>query len=171
MVFAVFDDAIQDVVAKLPMIIFAAAEIERAFDPMSLFQKIDGVTHLRAIVMIGHIGVKLYFFDSGLALFCILFFFALFIFEFAVIHDPANRWIGSRRDFDQIQLPFAGSVQGFSSAHDTDLCPVEVDKPDFGYADFVIDASKIAVGSGSTIWADTRPPASVLLVGGGERHG
>ena len=135
MVFAVFDDAIQDVVAKLSVIIFAAAEIERAFDPMSLSQKIDGVTKLCVIIVIGYICVKLYFFDSGLALFIILFFFSFFIFEFAVIHDPANGWIGSRRDFDQIQLPFAGPVQGISSAHDTDLCPVEVDKSDFGYAD------------------------------------
>jgi hypothetical protein len=42
----------------------------------------------------------------------------LLVLEFAVIHDSANGRLFLRRDFDEVQPSFAGTLQSFDSLDD-----------------------------------------------------
>ena len=66
-------------------------------------------------------------------------FFALAVLELAVIHDPANRRLGRRRDLDQIELRRFRHRQRVREGYDADLLAFDTDQADFGGVDFAVD--------------------------------
>jgi hypothetical protein len=80
---------------------------------------------------------------AALALFVRL--FVLLILEFAVIGNLANRRIGRRRNFHQIQPPFARQAHRFKRLHDTQLPAFFVNHPDFPSAYPFVDADTVGL--------------------------
>jgi len=63
----------------------------------------------------------------------------LLVFEFAVIHDPANGRLLLRRDLDEVHADFAGACQGFNRFDDTEQGAVMSDDADRRDADLFVD--------------------------------
>ena len=87
--------------------------------------------HLK-IVLVG-LRANLYFLylDYGLFLFGFLGPLVLLVFELSVIHYLANRRIGVRGHFDEIQMLQCGQFQCFSDRNNSKLLAVMADHPDF----------------------------------------
>ena len=81
---------------------FTAAKNNRYFRLISLFQETAYMLDLEKKVMLISLRTEFYLLHLNLYLLFLGFlqFLALLIFEFAVIHNPANRRHGSGRDFD-----------------------------------------------------------------------
>ena len=70
----------------------------------------------------------------------VFFLFALFIAEFAVIHNSADGWIGLGSDFHQIEFDFFREFQSLLRRDDADLFTLFIDKSDVGGFDLLIDS-------------------------------
>ena len=62
----------------------------------------------------------------------------LFVTELAVVHDPANGWIGQRCDLDQVEIELAGHLEGFGQGLDADLAAVCADQADLTRTDALV---------------------------------
>jgi hypothetical protein len=80
-------------------------------------------------------------FDLGgvLMLFGFLFPLGLFEAELAVIHDPAHRRRGRRRDLHQVQAERARLGERLAEREDAKLVTVRSDDADFAGANFPVD--------------------------------
>ena len=61
----------------------------------------------------------------------------------AVIHYSADRRVGVRSNFDQIETLLAGNVQRLFRWHDTDLFAVAVYKPHVVNTNIRVDANRL----------------------------
>ena len=61
------------------------------------------------------------------------------VLELAVIHDPANRRLGRRRDLDQIEFRRLGSCPCVREGNNSELLTFFTDQADFGSGDFRVD--------------------------------
>src|SRR5215204_7804771 len=57
----------------------------------------------------------------------------------AVVHDPADRRVGLRRDLDQVEVCLTGDRQGLRQRFDADLLAIRTDQPHLTGADAVVD--------------------------------
>ena len=56
----------------------------------------------------------------------------------AIVHNPADRGVGTGRDLDQVQIALPRDAQGFASGHDAQLGPILVNEADFPSADALV---------------------------------
>ena len=91
-----------------------AAEVDVRFHLIAFFEELDRVLHLEVEVVIIRLGTKANLFDDLLALFGLKFLVFLFLLvkEFLVFDDSADRRIGGRYNFYQIQTNFLRDLQG-----------------------------------------------------------
>src|SRR5699024_3080012 len=85
-------------------------------------------------------GTELNFFYLNNFLFLFLLFgsFALFIKEFTVIHNTANRRFGIRTDLNQIQIGLFSQLQRLLDRYNSRLLTILVDQTDFLHTYFFI---------------------------------
>src|SRR5215470_13960123 len=102
---------------------------------------------LGLIIVLIHVDAKLYFlYGNGFLMFLGLTFFLLLLVEILpVIHDAANGWVRSGRDFYQIEVSFAGLLQRFVGRQDSNLLTFIVNHADFPRANALVDADKTLV--------------------------
>ena len=65
---------------------------------------------------------------------------ALTVLELAIVHDPAHRRHGRRRDFNQIKFCCFCLRIGRRDADNPDLLAIRADQPDLGHVNFAVNA-------------------------------
>jgi hypothetical protein len=71
----------------------------------------------------------------------------LLVHELAEVHDAADRRLGGRRHFDQVEQALARQLQCLIDGDDPDLRAVGVDDPDLRNADAFIRARRLVDAS------------------------
>jgi hypothetical protein len=77
--------------------------------------------------------------DPDLLLFRVGRTFALLIFVLAIVHDPTNRGLRGRRNFDQVKAGLGCSLQGGIQIHNTQLIAFIVNDANFTGPDSLVD--------------------------------
>ena len=124
----------------LGIIHFAAAELDRHADFVSLEQPAAGIVHLEAAVRFVRLRAQADFldFDLGLRLFGFAFFLGAFINELAIVYHAADGGSGVWRYFDKIQLGVACNLESLAERHDTDVAAIWSNQTDLRDADALI---------------------------------
>jgi hypothetical protein len=94
--------------------------------------------HLKIVLVGLRTNLYLLYLDHGLLLFRLLGPLVLLVFEFSVIHYLANRGIGIRGHFNEIQMLQRGQFQRLSDWNDPKLLAVMPNHPDFRRSNFLI---------------------------------
>ena len=91
-----------------------ASEPHRYLDLVPFFKELSGVFCLGLQVMTIGLWTDLDLLDLDDPLFLLgyLCFLALLVLEFTVIHDPANRWVCSRRNLNKVEPQILGRRYG-----------------------------------------------------------
>src|SRR5688572_12769039 len=144
---------------------FAAAEENRRLDLVAVFNEALDVVLLELVVVLVDLRAKLDLLDLdhllvtlGLARPLLLLVLIL-----AVVHDPADRRHGGRRDFDQVEAFLSGKDESLGRRHDAQLLPRVVDYSDFSNSDPLVDAEPIfTTGRTRSVECDKGPPATKI---------
>src|SRR5256714_108900 len=133
----------------------APAEPHRYFDLVALFDELVHAAHLDRVIVVIDARAQLDFLDLDdlLLLAGFVFFLLLFVFELAVIEDLADRRIGIRRYFDEIETGSGCHGERFTAPDDPHHLALLVDKAHANAADLVIDAGSLAGGSEVHGWS------------------
>ena len=113
-----FNDFINDSETNVPMDYFASPEHHNDLHLVATAKKAKYVFDLKIKVVVISAGSELNLFDYNIFLFrsgCVLP-FGFHELIFAVIHNPANRWVGGRGNFYKIQTLVRGNFDCFSGA-------------------------------------------------------
>ena len=95
---------------------------------VTMFQKTDRLFDFEVDIMLTRLGPQANFFQLGLMLLAIfLSTLALFVFEFAKVHDPAHRRLGLGCNFDQIKPQFLGFLKSYFRRYDSQLFSIGID--------------------------------------------
>ena len=120
---------------------FAAPKAQGDLHLVAFAQKLQNRAHLDVIVVLVGAGAKLDLFDfddvllfAGLSLALLL-----LIFEFAEIHDLADRRFGIWRNLNQIQPCLLSHLHCTGGCDHADIFAVRSDQPDFRATDTIID--------------------------------
>src|ERR1700722_935456 len=146
-------DALDHRLAQFHVRHLASLEPDRNLDLIALFQEPPQVAHLDVVVALFCRGAKLQLFDLdllGLALGRVRFLLLLEL-EFAEIHDAADRRVGHRLNFDQIQAGVCGHFQRIFARQDSYLLTVRADYTHPRTANFRILAVSFFSGDNSTL--------------------
>src|SRR6266852_6595695 len=105
-------------------------------------------------------GPKLDFFQlrAAAALALLVGFFVSLVKILAVVGDLANRRIGGRRNFHQVETFFLGQLYGLKRLHDAELAALIINHPDFASADSLVYAN--AVGLPEAAFCDKSPSST-----------
>jgi hypothetical protein len=136
---------------------FAPAMENHRANFVALPQEPDDLILANLIIVLRGGRTKFYFFQlrAATALALLVGLFILLVKKFAVIGDFANRRIGRRRNFHQIQSAFARHFNGFERLHDAKLTAFFIDDPDFTRPDTLVHAS--AIGLPEVTFCDNSP--------------
>jgi len=142
--FHVFYQALQDLAAQAGSGHFASAEEDGCFYFVAFIQKTQHVIFFRFVIVVVDVDAELdLFYGDG---FLVLLGFALFLFLLVeilpVVHDAAHGRLRGGRNFDQIQILFAGFLDGFERRHDTELLPIVINHADFARPNAIVGADK-----------------------------
>jgi hypothetical protein len=134
--FDVGDDSVEKFEAIFPVYNFPAFKKDNDLGLVARFNEPGDMLQLKGIIMLIGVGTKLDLFEVNdfLILFSFVCFFALTVFEFAKIHDPANGRIGRWRHFHKVQIIFLGHVDGILSEKNSHLFSVIADHGNFLYS-------------------------------------
>lgn len=143
---------------KLRVRHLAPSEAQRHLHLHLITQEIDGVHGLHPKVMRINLGAELDLLHLVGVLVLPGFFFALrlFVTEFAVIDQTADRWIGIWCHFDQVHAVLTRQGQGLSQREDPDLFSIDANYADFPgtdlavYPDEVPATRRVARSQGAT---------------------
>ena len=118
----------------------AAAEADCNLDLVAILQKLDGVFQLELKIVVVRLGTHPDTFQVAalLLLVGIAVLLGLFILMFAVIHDLANRWRGSRGHLDQIQSALPRQGERISHGHYSVLHVLVIDKADVAHSNWKV---------------------------------
>ena len=137
----IFDEFVDHLEADLLVRFLAATKAQ--FDPdfHIVAKELDGMVplHCEVVRIDGGRDLKLFHFVGGraLRLFAAL---GLFVEEFSVIYDAADRGRGVGRDLDEVQAFGLSQAKSFVQGHYTELLFGLVYDPDFPGADFTVSA-------------------------------
>ena len=131
------------------MLDFPTAEDHRALDLVAGLEEANSLPDPYLVVVGINFVTHLDLLDLGLVrLFLgLLGLFLLFELVFAVIHDPADRWIGFFAHQNQVELAIAGHVKSGLTRDDSQLAPVGIHHPEVGITDAVVDVGQLPHGS------------------------
>lgn len=135
-------DLLQVFERDLRVVHFAAAELDRHPDFVSLQKPAAGIVHLEAAVGFVRLRAQADFLDLdlGLGFLCLAVLFGPFVDKLAVVDHTADGWIGVRRDLDQVQLGVACDLQGLADRYNTDIAAIRPDQADLRDADALINS-------------------------------
>src|SRR5882672_11200138 len=120
---------------------FAAPVAQRHLRLVAFLEELDQVSQLDLVVALVGPGAEFHFFYVDLLLLelGLVSLLRLSVFELPVIHQLANRRLGKRCDFHQIDLGLFGHLQCLSDRHDADLLAVGSDQTHLGGVDLDVD--------------------------------
>ena len=70
-------------------------------------------------------------------------FWGLLVLVLRVVQDAADRRLGLRRDFDQVEVAILRHLQRLVDREDPDLRAIVTDDPHFGYTNPLVDPSGV----------------------------
>jgi hypothetical protein len=157
----------------------AAAEEDRGFYFVALFEEAQHVVLFELVVVLVDVDAELYFLDSDdlLVLLGRALLLLFFIQELAVVLDATDRGIRGGRNFHQIESSFTGDFERLKRLHDAELSSGFVDYADFAGANTLIDADKTLIDNfpprGYAAWdrTDSRSIAWASSLSGCVEHG
>src|SRR5690606_34514181 len=125
------------------------AEAQGHLDLVAILDEPDDVAKLDLVVTLVGPGAELHLLDlDDLLLRPRLVRSLLFlVLELAVVHDPADRRIGVRRDLHQVQTGFLGHAQGLARRDDADLLVVHSRQPYLRNMNLTVYAVTSNIGS------------------------
>ncbi len=136
-----FDDCfLHHVKADVRVRHFATAELQPELHLVAVIEEIFGVTQLRIEIALGNACAELDLLDLARGRFRVRVLLLLLVHVLAKIHDPANRWCGIRRDFDEVEANFKREIDGFRSIEDAELLALGRDHAHLWNLDAVIAA-------------------------------
>src|SRR4029077_19220830 len=114
---------------------------DRDLDLVAALEEPDDVPLLRGVVMRVDLRAELDLLQTGARLLLPRFLLTdvSLVLELAVVHDPAHRRIGLRRDLDEVQIELPGLTERFACVHHTDLLAVGSDQANLGGSDPLVD--------------------------------
>ena len=109
-VLEVFNKAVKDVGSAVLMDNFTSPEEDGYFYLIAILKETPCMTQFGFVIMVIRLGADLDFLDldNSLTLFSFLLFLLRLVFEFAVVHNSANRRHSSSRHFHQVIAMFLG---------------------------------------------------------------
>src|SRR5215472_764781 len=118
-----------------------AAKRNREFNTLPLTDKAPDVLDLEIDVVLFRPRPHFHFLDSACrrVAFGIMGLFLLRVTIFVEVGDAADGRLSGRRDFNEVQAAALGYAYRFAGVHDTDLPAIDVDHPDLGDPDLIID--------------------------------
>ena len=121
---------------------FAATEAQRDLGLVAVFQELDEVAQLDAVVAFIGAGAELDFLDLDDLLLQLGFvgLLLLGVLELALVHQAADRWDRVWRDLDQVDVLFLGHAERFRQAHDAQWFVVHTVQAHFWMGDLAVDA-------------------------------
>src|SRR5262249_21291543 len=135
------DETVEDPPTEIRVRHLAPTEHDRHLDLVPGFEEPRDMALLRGVVVRIDLGPELDLLQTGarLLLARLLLTDVPLVLELAVVHDPTHRWIGLRRDFDEVQLELLGLSQRLARVHDADLLAVRSYESDAWSPDPVVD--------------------------------
>ena len=141
--FQVFQDVVEDFLALVDA--FAAFEAHGDLYLVALGQEFFGLLDFDLEVVLVDHGAEFELFDVDyfLILFGFLLFLLGFVFVFAIVENLAYGGHGLRGNLDQIEARLVSHLQGVADGDDAVVVAFVVNKPDFFYFDFFINARSV----------------------------
>ena len=132
------------------------------FDPAS--QEADHVALLGLVVVRVDLGSQLLFLDDGLLLVLarLARLLSRLVLELAVVHDLADRRLGVRGYFDEVEIGVRGDAECIFDAHDAYLFTAGSDQADFRYANALVDAGLSADGASYVVFEEPHAISTLL---------
>jgi hypothetical protein len=142
MVFGVLGHPFQQFAAQVLVRHLAPSKAQCDLHLVSVLEKLENVAHFDIIVIDISIGTEFDFLDLDYFLLLTSFAlaFLLLVFKLSEIHDLTDRWIGVRRDFDQVEPSIFGHHNGAGGRHDANVLSFSANQADFGGVDFIVYA-------------------------------
>ena len=125
---------------------FPAAEDDGDDHFIFVRQKPLGLVHLGFDIVIAGFGADANFLDFGVVRVLLMRLFLLLVFEFAEIHNSANRRAFGGGDFHQIQILLPRYRQSLFSGDDPQLCTVGRDDSHLRNANLFVNSSLLIDG-------------------------
>src|SRR5579862_1204770 len=147
LVFHILDQPLQNFAAQALAGHFPAPEKDGGLHLVAFIQEAQHVVLFGLIVVLVHVDAELHFLDGDgfLVLFGLALLLFLLVEKFAVIHDAANRRLGSGRDLHQVKILGTGHLERLERRHDADLLAFVVNHAHFAGANALIHADKTLV--------------------------
>ncbi len=119
----------------------ATAELHRHLDLVPFVEELVDLAHLRVEVASADLRLELDLLDGDVRRFPagLLGLLGFLVAELPVVHDPAHRRVGHRRDFDEVEVEFLGHPQRIGNWLDPELVAVRTDEADLTGTDAVVD--------------------------------
>ena len=157
------NEAVDDFVAEVAMGHLAALEAQGGFDLVAVAEEADRLVLFGLVVVLVDGDGELDLFDGDDFLFLAggALAFVLFVEEFAVVLDLADRGNGVGGDLYEVKGTFAGHLQGIKGGHDAKLFAVFVDDADFSGADTFVGADKGLRGAFINWWNKSPPQRDI----------
>src|SRR5262245_27963101 len=140
----------------------AAAKAQCDLRLVALTQEADEVAQLDLIVAFVGPGAELHLLDLDLLQLQLGFvlLLGLPVLELAVVHDPANRGFGRRRDLDQIEFRRVRLGEGFRQGHDAELLASLSNQANLRGIDLSVDSRCFVLGYRSISMLEKNRPCS-----------
>src|SRR5690606_32940862 len=141
---------------------FATAKSHGHLGLVALLEEANQVSELHLIIALFRTRAEFHFLDLDLLLFALRCMRLLVLLEqeFAEIHDAANRRIGGRRDFDEIQLGVLRQLQRFRATDYTDLMTLIIDHSQLGRGDLFVAPDALTSRSSDALYLQNSPAAA-----------
>src|SRR3954454_13007948 len=160
----VADETVQDLTAEIRVRHLAPAKHDRDLHLVPRREEPRDVPLLGGIVVRVDLGAELDLLEAGSRLLLAGLFelHVSFVLVLAVVHDPAHRRIGLRRDLDEIQIERPSLVQRVAGIDHADLLAVRPDEADLWRPDPVFDPGILRNPASPLSWK--KAPASPVHV-------
>ena len=117
----------------------ASAELQLHLQLVALVEELLGVADLGQVIVIVDVDPEFDLFDFARVGFFVFLLLGQFVAVFAEVHDAADRRIGVRRDFDEVEAQFLSFPQGVGQFHHAQLLAGRtIDHPHLAGTDTVV---------------------------------
>ena len=141
---AILLEFFEDARAELTVRHFTSTKPDRGFDFVAVLQPLTRMFHAVVVIVIVGAGAKLNFLDRDrdLLLLGLVRLLLRFVLVLAEIDDPANRGIGVRSNFHEVQSFITCGANGVAHVHHAELLSFLADYPYFGYSNSFVNTHR-----------------------------
>lgn len=141
-----FDDVFHHPAAFIDMGVLSTAKQNRHLNFVVVLKKANRLFDFETNIVFPRFGSHTDFLKFGLMLFAFGLAFGFVVFEFAEVHDAANRRLCISSDFNEVQPGLTSFVQSLRSRNDSQLCTVGVNDSDRGNSNLLVDSIRFVDG-------------------------